>query len=250
MKYPQSYTDFMSSALTEEEYVKRTSWQEIKELRGNPLLFSLYLLKFRNPGNRRMALFKASGMKREDLEKLLMSGSSLVTALKRESNRQIRPGVISKFCILFRITFSWGARAYPAEDFNFHTFDYVEDGLITKEDKLISLLSPVMDINWSVNGYQLKLDGAETIYLRIEQRPGLVILDLMNPRIDLLELLISILQTVSGKWRFQQMPSLVVGHSFYVFFGSNEESLIEKVVIEEYPLIKKLYELPAVYGGK
>ncbi len=224
-------------------------WPEIQSLVLNPLLFSQLLLKIRKPGNRRNVLIQSMFIKRDDLEKLLMSGSSLVTDLKRHSNRRISPIAIAKFGIIYRVPFSWGAREYPGEIWDYHCFDHLENCLLTTRKSLIDLLTPESNIDWSINGYQLKLKGENVLYLRIERRSDLVVLDLMNPSHVNVEKLIAIVSRVNCHWRFQQMPSLITGHYFYVFFGSKNKDIINQVVKEEYPLPNRLYDLTAIYGG-
>jgi hypothetical protein len=252
MEYPESFSDFMSGKLTEEDYINRHSdgkWPEIQMLVLNPLLFSQLLLKIRDPGNRRNVLIQSMPIKRDDLEKLLMTGSSLVTDLKRPSTRQIRPIAIAKFGIIYRVPFSWGAREYPGEVWDYHNFDYLENCVLTTRKSLVVLLSPEINIEWSINGYQLKLKGGNVLYLRIERRSDLVVIDLLNPSHVNLEVLIGVVSKVNCHWRFQQMPSLITGHYFYIFFGSKNKNSIDQVVKQEYPLTNRLYDLTAIYGG-
>lgn len=188
-------------------------------------------------------------IKRGDLERLLQSGSSLVTDLMRPSTRQIRPWAIAKFGIIYRTPFSWSARECPGEGMDYHNFDHLDGCFLSSSSKLVELLSLQVD-EWSIDGYQLKLKGSDSIYLRMDRRPNLIILDLINPTIDNLTIVIDALSKTGYQWWFQQMPSLVVGHSFFIFFGTRNEEVVRKVVKEELPLIRQLINISAVYGGK
>lgn len=132
---------------------------------------------------------------------------------------------------------------------DYHNFDYLDNCLLSDRSNLIELLSPRLD-EWSIDGYQLKLKGANSIYLRLDRRPDLIILDLINPTIDNLNIVIDTLSKTGYHWWFQQMPSLVVGHSFFIFFGARNEEVVRKMVKEELPLIRQLINLSAIYGGK
>lgn len=54
-------------------------------------------------------------IKRGNLERLLQSGSSLVTDLMRPSTRQIRPWAIAKFGIIYRTPFFLGQQESAQE---------------------------------------------------------------------------------------------------------------------------------------
>lgn len=239
----------MSGKMTEEDYIKELESNKWIVHPEDPLLYSKYLLKFRNVGNRRNALIHSVPIKKEALQKLLMSGSSLVTALRRPTLRQIRPLSISMFSIIYRVPFSWSMREYPEEFWNHSNFDYLENCLLSGQE-LVEKLVPQKNVLWSINGYQLKIKGVHTLYLRLEKRSGLVILDLMNPSSDNLDILIGLISKVNCTWKFKQMPSVVIGHSFYVFFGAMKNEAIDKLIEAEYPLLSNLHNLSAIYGGK
>lgn len=212
----------------------------------NQALAYQYLSTFKEPGNRRRALSESMGINATKLEYLFKCGSTTATDLIRATNRRFDPNLLARYAIVHRSTYSMANAVHMNSRWDFHAFDHLGDCSITRElfSKHIKI---TRDDSWSIEGYVLKALYIDDIYLRVEKKSNLMIVDLMNPSKSTYDYLSRLLLTTNQPWYFLQLPSFSIGHMFYVFISGQEEEVTS--YIKNHFGIRICYKLTTMYSG-
>ncbi|OAB26464.1 hypothetical protein PMSD_25080 [Paenibacillus macquariensis subsp. defensor] len=257
MNEPKSLTDyaylFIKGKISEEEYVnkhpknsRKISWEETPDIIRNPALAYQYLSTFKEPGNRRRALSESMGINATKLEYLFKCGSTTATGLLRATIRRFDSNLLARYAIVHRSTYSMANAVHINSRWDFHAFDHLSGCTITR-DSFSQLIIVKGNESWSIEGYILKSIGIDDIYLRVEKKSNLVVVDLMNPSKSTYYSMSKVLLTTNQSWYFLELPSFSIGHMFYVFVCGQEEEV--STYIKNQFGKRPCYKLTTMYSG-
>ncbi|RNB92494.1 hypothetical protein EDM56_02020 [Brevibacillus fluminis] len=258
MDNPKSLNDyaylFMKDKISEEYYVKKhptnskkLSWPETKDIFKNSALAFQYLRTFKTPGYRRKALSESMGMNATQLEYLFKSGTTTATDLLRDTNRRFDPNLLARYAIVHRSTYSIANAVHISSQWDFHVFDHLGECTITSKE-LTQIATVKEDEAWSINGYILTMKGQGDVYLRIEKKAGIVVVDLMNPSKGTFDSISSVLLSIRQNWYFLELPSFVIGHMFYVFISGAEQGELISFIKSQFGG-RPCFKLTTIYSG-
>lgn len=247
--YIVEMNNFIEDKITEQQYVdrhgtndKKVAWPEAEWLNRNDIQTFSKLLQKLNAINRRNALHQSTRYTQDELRYLLDCGKSVVTAMIKSMNRRISSEYLALFAIIHRVPFSWvNCDDITFHHWDLHNFDHLEDLIIYKGDshknEVGKLLEKVQFTkNWIIQPYIANISN-NRLYLRVENKGNLVILDLLNTDSKKEYALLSVLKQSDYKWICFKYPSVVIGHYFHIFIGYNDENILNSFISNQFPII-------------
>ncbi|ALC85578.1 hypothetical protein AM499_06895 [Bacillus sp. FJAT-22090] len=241
---------FLDSKITEHEFVEKhdkrgkvVTWPESVWLYlNNRQLFSKLLYKL-SATNRRMALFQSMRFTQDELMKLLECGKSTITDLLHPSTRRIGVETLALFGIIHRVPFSWVKKDQVINKWDSHNFDHLDDRNQNNKNDVDRFKEKIIFTSERrIQGDVVNIQG-NLLYLRIENRSNIVIVDLVNPNTRNEQSLLSIFEQNDYQWVSFLYPSVVPYYYFKIFVGYNDEDIKDSLIKNEFPFVNPIYKI-------
>jgi hypothetical protein len=226
--------NFKNSKGDEQYYVdkhskkEKNAWRELSNFNSDPTTWGDFLGKFKKPRNRRRAILEGSQYISNDLKNLTGWTSVATEIVKTDSEKkgfEPRAEFKALFGIIFRLPYSWVKNSKVLKTWDYQNFIELDESM--NEEGLTDLLEN-SSVAFLIKGVTLLLKNLPEIYLRIEKRNELIIIDLCNPEPKLIIHLTRLLDTLGGGWHYFYYPTVVKNHYVMVFIKGSDETILSE----------------------